>query len=527
MSFCPTCGEIIQPNALFCYYCNSNLTPKNNVNIYNNNPRDQSNTYNLGINLESFVEDTVLRIGYTNTEKRKRIEGISGTLHEIDILAYKGEIIVALECKNYTIQVGIKEIRDFKSKLDLPHISEWIFVTNSRFTPEAINYANHYNIRLWGGENLSKIHYLSSIGRLTNNSSKQKSENEKEENEITIDNILPVLLQYDALKKIKLVNPQQASIVKSELVFFPFYVINFSIKEQKKKWLGRTENISDNEIFIVNAIDGKILTDRIPQGDIKPFLFSKSNKKELDDKFTIDEQIRNHEENLIIETIKNTVPRKNYKIKRNSQFNIIIQKSSYPIEAAERRIVEEIVDRRKIGYDDVSVSGQSEVYVPKWSLIIETIGLTYKRESIASNNFIFRDEIDLCPKDSSKDVRKTYAICEMCGAAICSKHISNDNSMFFCSDHKVSGILPYRKTSKFDVNALAELNEIKDNVQSLLSTKILRRKKNVNNSDNNNIQALGLKEEKTEEMENTITQNSQLQDKDDDKTTNLGSPIKW
>ncbi len=149
----------------------------------------------------------------------------------------------------------------------MPHISEGIFVTNSRFTPEAINYANHYNIRLWDDENLSKIHYLSSIGRLNNDSSKQNNENQKEqeENEITVDNTLPVLLQYDALKKIKLVNPQQASIVKSELVFFPFYVINFSIKEQKKKWLGRKDGISDNEIFVVDAIEATYYLIKSPE----------------------------------------------------------------------------------------------------------------------------------------------------------------------------------------------------------------------------------------------------------------------
>ncbi len=61
-----------------------------------------------------------------------------------------------------------------------------------------------------------------------------------------------------------------------------------------------------------------------------------------------------------------------------------------------------------MGYPDACVPGNSEINVPKWSLIIETIGLTYIRESIASNNLLFRDEIDLCPKDSGKDVsRKT------------------------------------------------------------------------------------------------------------------------
>lgn len=39
-------------------------------------------------------------------------------MHEIDIMAYNKRNIIAIECKNYAIPVGIKEIRDFKSKLN-------------------------------------------------------------------------------------------------------------------------------------------------------------------------------------------------------------------------------------------------------------------------------------------------------------------------------------------------------------------------------------------------------------------------
>ena len=137
-------------------------------------------------------------------KKRKRIEGISGILHEINIIAHKGNIIIAVECKNDTILVSIKEIRDFKSKLDdLPLISK-VFVTNSKFIEESINYANHYNIRLRNGENLSKIHYLSSIGRLKENINIPiiKKENGYDESEIVVDNALPVSKLYGTIKKL-------------------------------------------------------------------------------------------------------------------------------------------------------------------------------------------------------------------------------------------------------------------------------------------------------------------------------------
>ena len=54
--------------------------------------------------------------------------------------------VVAVECKNYSEArtVGIKEIRDFQSKLqDLPDVKEGMFVTNTVFSSEAQTYAEH------------------------------------------------------------------------------------------------------------------------------------------------------------------------------------------------------------------------------------------------------------------------------------------------------------------------------------------------------------------------------------------------
>jgi Holliday junction resolvase-like predicted endonuclease len=113
--------------------------------------------YTLDVKLEDFVEKVLLKQGYTSTQTRQKLEGVSHALNEIDIVAHKIDRLTAIECKNYSEArtVGIKEIRDFQSKLqDLPQIHDAIFVTNARFSSEAEIYSAHHNISLWDGDKL-------------------------------------------------------------------------------------------------------------------------------------------------------------------------------------------------------------------------------------------------------------------------------------------------------------------------------------------------------------------------------------
>jgi hypothetical protein len=56
--------------------------------------------YSYGIMLEETVEQILKGEGYS-TERRKKLVGKSNTENEIDILAKKGNKILAVECKNY------------------------------------------------------------------------------------------------------------------------------------------------------------------------------------------------------------------------------------------------------------------------------------------------------------------------------------------------------------------------------------------------------------------------------------------
>ena len=62
---------------------------------------------------------------------------------------------LAVECKNYgeARMVGIKEVRDFQSKIqDLSEINHAMFVTNIKFTSTVEEYPKHNHIELWDGE---------------------------------------------------------------------------------------------------------------------------------------------------------------------------------------------------------------------------------------------------------------------------------------------------------------------------------------------------------------------------------------
>jgi len=148
-------------------------------------------------------------------------------------------------------------------------------------------------------------------------------------------------------------------------------------------------------------------------------------------------------------------------------------------------------------------------------MLIETVGLTYKRQSIASTNSIFLDEIDMCPKDSGEDVRKTYAICEMCGMAVCSKHIIKDNDKFSCSEHTISDHGTLNESVSKKTLHHNDLEKIKDAVQSLLSQKVFNRKRK--NSDVKEI-------DKTNDPNIQTNIESHTKGENND---NFGAPLKW
>jgi Holliday junction resolvase-like predicted endonuclease len=140
MKFCSECGSQLPSGTVkFCSNCGTSLwqsgEPKiqpteNEKNITQNSSEALSRgevemelpnqtIHSLGIKLEEMVEQILMSRGYA-TKTRQKLEGTSGAFHEIDILATKDGKLLAVECKNYSEArtVGIKELRDFQSKIE-------------------------------------------------------------------------------------------------------------------------------------------------------------------------------------------------------------------------------------------------------------------------------------------------------------------------------------------------------------------------------------------------------------------------
>ena len=154
MKFCPNCGiELKFQQAKFCPECGTLLSSNEsqkadspNSKIYEELtiPVAEINVYDLGKKLEDVVERIYKSKGYA-TQRRQRIEGESGTKSEIDIVAKRGNKIIAIECKNYSFAVGIDKVRDFSEKLRDLHL-EGVFIALSGLTRDAEQFAESRHI---------------------------------------------------------------------------------------------------------------------------------------------------------------------------------------------------------------------------------------------------------------------------------------------------------------------------------------------------------------------------------------------
>ena len=249
---------------------------------------------------------------------------------------------------------------------------------------------------------------------------------------------LSLSTSYGQATRVELVNPLAVRISHATLVLRPYFLFSYKV-DTKKSIFRRGSGIHEEGIRIVDALEGKILapTENLhPVSQSYPF-FTKSKLRPKDS----DQILRDLEENQLIWDLKIKKPQYNYKIEQNGQYAVIKLESKVPIDAARRMVKEEIMEENRAKYDEVKIYDKStSIYVPKWIVNIEAKDKVYTREILAASSTVLVDEISLCPKEffgrfrSSK--KQTYAVCETCGGAYCSKHIRrHNNNSYFCEGH--------------------------------------------------------------------------------------------
>jgi hypothetical protein len=160
----------------------------------------------------------------------------------------------------------------------------------------------------------------------------------------------------------------------------------------------------------------------------------------------LEEILDQMEKTQIIEDIENMQRTSQYKIENSSKYAINKLEPKMSEDAAERMVLEDVVRKTNAEEDDVTFKKPLSIYVPKWLINIQSNETQYRREVLPASESVIIDEIRFCPKEFYEKKRpskkKTYAICEVCGRAYCSRHISLINKAYYCEKHS------YRSNTK-------------------------------------------------------------------------------
>ena len=445
MKFCPECGEDLRGSTKFCPECGFNMAPMTaqeagkkivtsdiqGESVFDEDilqePPPEKTTRALGTNLEDTVEKILQDRGFS-TETRTKRRGTSGQLNEIDIIATRNRVIIAVECKNYaeSSKVGIKEIRDFGAKMDDLDIKKGLFVTSSDFSRDAIGWAmnnpQQRQIELWNGsqltENFQAVVLGKSGGRLTKVPDCLKPRD-------TIENYSQILLR----------NKANVRIARRDLAFHPYYIIQFTLREQFKTPDRQIHSVFNSGKYVADGLTGDVL-------------YSSDD----DDDVFHDE---NPETEQIVEDLMNIVPNKTVEIQRIENSNVVVNKairSNHDVEfTAKTKIAEDNMDTilysvRKSRDEEVEkeftyvpshneIKLQSKVvYVPKLEIVFESKEYNYTRRILPASGITLTDEISECKHMLRK--KHTFAVCEECGIAKCENDIFVDGqNLCYCKDH--------------------------------------------------------------------------------------------
>lgn len=458
MKFCPECGEDLKGSTKFCPECGFNIISslgqeirkeivvKNNISeesIFDEDiledPVIEKTARELGTNLEDMAEKILQDRGFS-TETRTKIRGTSGQLNEIDIIAKRNQIVLAVECKNYaeSNKVGIKEIRDFSAKLDDLDIKKGLFITSSDFSQDAIGWATNNpqlkQIDLWNGNKLTENFQATVLGRSGGQLTK----------------VLDCLNPRDSIEnysEILLKNKNNVGIARRDLIFHPYYIIQFTLREQFKTPDKQIHSQFNSGQYVVNGLTRKILYCSDDNGDV--FYEKDSEQKQ------------------VIEDLMNIEPYKTVEVQKVSNSNVVVHKASMSKKDVEFTVKKKIIEDNKaiIPYyvrksrekevekefthvpNHNSIQLQSKtIHVPKLEIVFDSKEYTYTRKLLPASDITLIDEISECKHLLRK--KHTFAVCENCGIAKCEDDIFVDEQdLCYCKDH-ASQELKESKTGK-------------------------------------------------------------------------------
>jgi predicted RecB family endonuclease len=471
MKFCPECGAKLEGSPKFCPECGTKFgetkkggtppaaTPEaaSAAPVPPPQPADTSeplpqpkpaaSAYELGIRLEDVVEQIFKADGY-ETQRRQRLPGVKGYHNEIDIVAIRGKDRVAVECKNFSQPVGISQVRDFAEKiLDLGPGWRGIFIGYNDFTEDANQFAESRNIEQIGRDEVMEKWFALSVGR-----------SGKQGEKITIEQALPVNVDFLAATSLDLANKEKVAINEVRLVYHPYIRYTYHFKRIFTDPAKEKHTFDERGTVVIDLLDNSILN-KPKVKNVEGFA------QKLTDTFSSKGRQENSRRVALLDEVIDNIPKKEVALTIGEDYRVsklaidyskrdvnrvaleyIIDKNSerisYSVESRsgfpESRSIEFVPDRKDIAIDNGEV-----VCVPKWEIHFNAQGTIYSREVLACSGKKLEDTIAYCPhhfKLGFLEVRqKNYAVCEKCGTAFCKVHgrICEVCKIHLCENHAI------------------------------------------------------------------------------------------
>jgi hypothetical protein len=426
-NFCPDCGKKLEsPNPNFCPNCGKALVPPEIRKKAPPEMRTDTKTsiHELGTKLEECVEIILKKGMGFQTERRKKIKGkVSGVLHEIDVIARKGDICWAVECKNLKSRVGKELIQKFHSTLqDLGPKWNGIFISYKGFTQPAEEFAEQFNIKRWDPERLKEEWFAVSIGRAEYATLGKKK---------TVKNALPLNFNFSEASKVGLVNKDKI-IVTGMLSYTPYFVIDYSYSARYKDPTKQSHKFKDSGKVVVSALDCSVLN---------PSKRSSTVTRTL--KLVLSKEARQTAKRTttLLQEIFDGVSDKEYDVEGENRYTVRILEPVITPRAAKKETIDFVTaentetiryrtqdgNLNSVTYTpkrrNINIKSVTLVNVPRWDITFNVFNRTYSREMLAYSGTVLEDSIQYCPKHIGPFKKETVAACEICGQALCEKHV--------------------------------------------------------------------------------------------------------
>lgn len=441
LNFCPACGSKLPATDMnFCPNCGASLKQRSEVppSLEDDvgEAEVRATVHELGEKLEECVEKILRSKGF-RTKRREKIRGISGAQHEIDIVALKGDRLIAVECKNWKNPVGVDEIEKFWAKLrDLGPKWRGLFVAYpGGFTEEAEKYADYYNIDRWDADFLKEEFWAISVGRIEYSVTKRV---------LTVKNALPLRIDFLEASKTTLRNKEKINVI-GMLSYHPYYIVDYSFFAKVKDPTKKVHTLKDSGKVFIDGLDGIVLNPP-PMKDKDDIEALAMTLKDVVSRKAREESKRN--EKLIDELEKGRTFAREYEVEVGNDYKVRVLQPSITIRSVRKIALEYIVQKntRVIKYipkrerdelfpitktvtyvpksKDINIKGVTLVFVPRWNITFEALGKSYSREVLAFSGAVLKDTLRYCPKHIGIMRKGVIAICEVCGQALCEDHIS-------------------------------------------------------------------------------------------------------